>query len=270
MKKLKSIITAYFVFLTIITLTAQEDHLHQEIGIRFGTSFTAYNEARYSAMTKKYIQPKIGLVYSKWNEKKREELSLSYTSTFQPSNPKNLWYKIIHPEVNYTYQRKVDDAWIGGFFQSSTILNFPKNGKKLFGNNPISYTIANSLGVAVDLVEPLLENDNRRLDLILGGRTALLSHVIRPNYGHPYPEHYLQEDVFTPTRSGLGKSIPKSGKLRTLDKFQNMKLVLGLNFYYKDHLKVGVQYERNFQRIKEGKQSTYKSHDLMFGVSYVY
>jgi len=74
MKNLKSIITAYFIFLTILTLTAQENHLQREIGIRFGTSFTAYNEARYSAMTKKYFQPKVGLVYSKWNEKKREEL----------------------------------------------------------------------------------------------------------------------------------------------------------------------------------------------------
>ena len=270
MKNLKLVIIVLFVAIMSISLAAQTDHLHREFGIRIGTSFTAYNEARYSAMTKKYFQPKVGLVYTKWNDKKREELSINYTSTFKPSNPNNLWYKIIHPEVNYTYQRKVANTWIGGFYQSSTILNFPKNGQRLFGNNPISYTIANSIGLATDYAETLTENDHQRLDINAGAKVALLSHVIRPIYGHPYPEHYLQEDVFTPTRSGLGKSIPKSGKIRTLDKYQSMKLVLGLNFYHKDHLKIGVQYERNFQKVREGKQSSYKSHDLTLGVSYVY
>ena len=271
MKNLKSVLVFTFVLLIVLPLAAQNDNkLHREFGIKFGTSFTAYNETRYSAITKNYKQPKIGLVYAKWNDKKREEFYASYTSTFSNPNPQNLWYKIIHPEVVYSYQRKVANTWIGGYYHSSTLLNFPKNDKKLFGNNPISYTIANGLGIAINHAESLLENDNRRLDIYGGAKMALLNYVIRPSYGHPYPEDYLQEDVFKPTRAGMGKSVAKSGKFRTVDKYQSMKLVMGLNFYHKDHLKIGVQYERNFQKVREGKQATYKSHDFTVGISYLY
>lgn len=271
MKNLKSVILILFISFITSSFFAQNDHsLHRELGIRIGASFTTYNEARYSAMTKNYIQPKVGFIYIKMNNKKREELLMSYTSTFKPSNIQNLWYKIINPEVNYTYQRRIANTWIGGFYQSSTILNFPKNGRGLFGNNPISYTIANSLGIAGDFSNILLEKNNRRLDLNTGTKIALLSHVVRPAFGHPYPEHYLQEDIFTPTRDGLGKSIFKSGKIRTIDKYQSIKLVLGLNYYHGDHLKLGINYEGNFQKVREGKRAIYKSNDLIFSVSYIY
>ena len=271
MKNSKSFITALFVFLFVAPIIAQEDNItRKEIGIRVGTSFTAIHESRFSNLTKRYIQPKFGLIYHKWNDQKRTEIILNYSMTANVKNPENLWYKIIHPEVLYTYQQKAGNNWIGGYFHSSTVLNFPKNTKGLFGYNSISYSIAHSLGLAVNRTENLIEKNNHRLDANVGTKVALLSHVIRPIHGHPYPEHYLQEDVFTPTRDGLGKSIPKSGQLQTLDKYQNMKFVLGLNYFYKDHLKFGVQYERNFQKIKIGKQSSYKSHDLMIGISYVF
>lgn len=271
MKNLKLVTFIFLISFIASPFFAQKENTrHRELGIRFGASFTTYNEARYSAMTKKYIQPKVGLIYIKMTDKKREELVLSYTSTFKPSNAQNLWYKIINPEVNYTYQRKVANTWIGVFHQNSTLLNFPKNGKRLFGNNPISYTIANSLGVAADFSTILLEKNNRRLDIGAGTKIALLSHVIRPTFGHPYPEHYLQEDVFNPTRKGLGKSIFKSGKIRTINKYQSIKFVFSLNYYHRDHLKVGINYEGNFQKVKEGKRAVFKSNDLAFSVYYVY
>jgi len=271
MKNSKSLITALFVFLFVAPIIAQEDIItRKEIGIQVGTSFTAIHETRYSNLTKRYVQPKYSLYYQKWNNKKRSEFLLDFTMTTNLKNPQNLWFKIIHPEVLYTYQRKVNKNWIGGYFHSSTVLNFPKNTKKLFGNNPISYTIAQSLGLAVNRTESLIEKTNYRLDANLGTKIALLSHVIRPIHGHPYPEHFLQEDVFTPTRDGLGSSISKSGKIQTLDKYQNMKLTLGLNYIYKNRLKVGFQYQGNFQKIKEGKQSSYKSHDLTLGLGYLF
>ena len=271
MKYSKSLITALFVLLIVAPLAAQIDNItRKEIGVQIGTSFTSIHESRYSNITKRYVQPKYGLYYQKWNDKKRTELLLNYSMTSNVKNPQNLWYKIIHPEVLHTIQRKVGDNWIGGYFHSSTVLNFPKNANGLFGNNPISYTIANSLGLAINRTESFMEKNNNRLEANMGAKVALLSHVIRPIHGHPYPEHFFQEDVFTPTQVGLGKSIPKSGKIRTLNKYQNIKLVLGLNYYHKDHLKIGVQYQGNFQKIKEGRQSSYNAHDLLLRVSYVY
>lgn len=271
MKNSNCIITAFFIFLFVTPLSAQkESFLHREIGIRIGTSLTMSKESRFSNMTKRYIQPKFGLAYIKMTDKKREELILSYTSTFKPKNPTSLWYKIINTEVNYTYQRKVKNTWLGGTYQSSTILNFPNNGRGLFGNNPISYTIINSLGIAVDHTQGLLEKNNRRLDINLGTRIPLVSYLIRPIYGHPYPEHFLQEDVFTPTRNNIGKSIFRSGKVRTIDKYQSIKLVLGLHYYHNDHLKIGMNYEGSIQRVSDGKRLTYSYHDLILNVSYVY
>jgi len=271
MKNSKSIITALFVFLFIASSTAQKDNItRKEIGVQTGTSFTSVYDSRYSNLTKRYVQPKYGLYYQKWNNKKRTELLLNYTMTTNVENPQNLWYKIIHPEVLYTYQRKANKNWIGGYFHSSTLLNFPKNDKGLFGNNPISYTIAHSLGFAINRTEHLIQHKNHRLEVDMSAKVALLNHVVRPIYGHPYPEHFFQEDVFTPTREGLGSSIFKSGKIKTLDKYQNFKFSLGLNYYFKDHLNIGLQYQGNFQKVKEGKQSSYKLHDLSIGIGYAF
>ena len=169
----------------------------------------------------------------------------------------------------YSYQRNLKNNWIGGYFHSSTLLNFPKNTQKLFGNNPISYTIVQSLGFAANRTENLFEKNNHRLEVSAGGKIALLNHVIRPAYGHPYPEHFLQEDVFNPTQEGLGSSIFKSGKIQSLDKYQNIKLALEFNYIYRKHLKIGIQYQGNFQKINTGKQYFYKSHDLAFGMGYI-
>jgi len=269
MKNSKSFITALFVLLFIVSSSAQKDNnTIKEIGVQTGTSFTSVYDSRYSNLTKRYVQPKYGLYYQKWNNKKRTELLISYTMTTNVEDPLNLWYKIIHPEVLSTYQRKVNKNWIGGYFHSSTLLNFPKNDKGLFGNNPISYTIAHSLGFAINRKENLVIKNNHRLDIDMSAKIALLNHVVRPIYGHPYPEHYFQEDVFSPTREGIGSSIFKSGKINFLDKYQNFKFTLGLNYYFKDHLKIGIQYQGNFQKVNEGKQSIYKSHDLSVGLGY--
>ena len=116
----------------------------------------------------------------------------------------------------------------------------------------------------------LVDKNNRRLDINLGTRIPFMSYLIRPIYGHPYPEHFLQEDVFTPTRNNIGKSIFRSGKVRTIDKYQSIKLVLGLHYYHNDHLKIGMNYEGSIQRVSDGRRLTYSYHDLILNVSYVY
>jgi len=94
--------------------------------------------------------------------------------------------------------------------------------------------------------------------------------VIRPAYGHPYPEHYLQEGVFHPNRSGMGKSIVKSGRLKTVNKYQNIKLVVGLSYYHKDHLKIGLQFSSHLQNYRDGKKLSFQQQQLLLGVSYLY
>jgi len=272
MKKLKLIQALLILIFANASLLAQDD-IHptqKEIGVQFGLSINSIKEERFSAITKKYVQPKFGLVYRKQNDKKRQELLLSFTSSLSRDQPKYLWYKIINPEVSYTYQRKVADFWVGGYYQSSTFLNWAQNDQNSFGNNSIAYTISNNLGIAVDRSLEISSKGKHKFDSDMGVRSTLLSHVIRPHYGHPYPEHFLQEDVFNPTRAGMGKSVAKSGKLRTVNKFWGMNLKLGFNYIYNDKWKMGVQYGFNMLRNNEGKKMIQKAHDVMLGVSYLY
>jgi len=255
-----------------MSLLAQEttNPTQKEIGLQFGMSFNSMNEQRFSAITKKYLQPKMGLVYRKQNDKKREELILSFTTTLRPDQPQYMWYKIINTEVNYTYQQRVNDTWVGGFYQSSALLNWATDGRNSFGNNPIAYTISNNLGVAVDRSEEIFSKGKHKFSLDGGVRTTLLSHVIRPHYAHPYPEHFLQEDVFNPNQVGMGKSVAKSGKFRTIDKFLGLNLRLGINYIHNDRWKMGVQYGFNILRNNKVKKMTQKNHDVLLGVSYLY
>jgi len=268
---MKKIIFLLFTVLTYTRGTTQEaNKLNHEIGVLAGFNITSITDKRFSNLEKKYIQPKLGLVISKWNTQRREEFLISYTTNTAVNNPKNIWYKVIHPEVNYTYQRRVSNMWIGGSFQSSTLLLFPNNGRRLYNNNPISYTIANSLGIAINRSISVLQNEDQKADIGFGFRSSLLTHLIRPAYAHPYPEHYLQEEVFSPTRSGLGKSIVKSGKLKTINKYYNMRLVIGFNYIHGNNVKFNFQYIINIENSNEAKALTQKNHNLIFGVSYLH
>jgi len=271
MKNLKLSIIILLVGLTTLPLMAQNKKgFTREIGFSIGTRFSAINEARYSALTKKYIQPKFGFHFNKWNDKTRKSFSVSYSTTQNVAAAKNLWYKVFHPEINYSYQRKVGTTWIGAFYESNTLLLFPKSNTSSFGNNPISYTMANNIGLTVDYSRDIATRGNARFDADLGARVALLSYLVRPIHGHPYPEKFMQEGVFDPNMKGLGKAMIKSGKIRTIDKYNSIKLSFGLNYYHKDHLKVGLRFERNIQKVSEGRRMSFGANDLMMRVSYVY
>ena len=271
MNNLKLSIIILLVGLTTLPLMAQNKKgFTREIGFSMGTRFSAIKEDRYSALTKKYIQPKFGFHFNKWNDKTRKSFSVSYSTTQNIKDAQNLWYKVFHPEINYSYQRKVGTTWIGAFYESNTLLLFPKSKTGSFGNNMISYTMANNIGLAVDYTKEIMTRGNARFDADLGARMALLSYLIRPIQGHPYPEKFMKEGVFDPNMKGLGKAIVKSGKIRTIDKYNSIKLSLGLNYYYKDNLKVGLRFERNIQKVKEGRRMSFGASDLMMGVSYIY
>ena len=271
MKKLQIIFLLFGSLVFTMKTNAQESNpTHREIGVQLGMSLTSMKEQRFSALPKKYVQPRVGFFYGKWNHQKKQELELSYSMNLNVKNPQFLWYKIINPEVSYAYQRKVKDNWLGGYFQSSTLLSFPKNGKKGFGNNPISYTIANSLGIAFDRSFSLRENEKNNWKMDAGVRSTLLSYVIRPHYAHPYPEHFLQEDIFNPTREGMGSSIFKSGKIRTPNKYWGFNLRLGINYFHRDNLKLGFQYRLNVQSSHHQRKMLYRTQDLILGISYLY
>ena len=260
-------------FLFILSTAEAQESMnprHKELGLQHGISISSIKDSRLSARTKHLNLSHFAFVYKKWNDHKKESLIISYSGNFKNPKSENLWYKIIHPEVMYSYQRKWKGHFIGGYYHSSTLLSFPISQSGGFGNNPISYTIANSLGIVFNKTQSLLSHGKHSVDLDASAQVALLSYLIRPAYGHPYPEDFLKEDTFNPTQAGLGKSIVKSGKIRSLNKYQSFRLVLGINYYFKDSFKVNATFAFDFQNNSALQKSSILSKDILLGLSYIY
>lgn len=243
----------------------------QEIGILLGWRFNRVMDQRYAQVTKKMSQPMYGMYYRKERKQKREELRFTMSRTRSKGSPELLSFKTIMPQVSYSHQRKVGNLWIGGFLDSFTLLNMPQSTTSFFGNNSISYTIVGGLGPMIGYEHNLLENTDNRLSLNTNARIGLLNYVVRPAYGHPYPEKYLTEENFSPTRADMAGPLLKSGKLRTVNNYQMFRFVLGINYYHKGKIKLGLQYELYGQnnRSKVDRSRTLMQ-DLIFGASYLY
>jgi len=272
MKNLKTLISSLLILLSIGNIYAQDFAFsdQKEIGIQFGFSNIHIHESRYSANTKHYTLPMFGLKFAKQNDKRKEELTLSFTSHLKSPNGAGVRYKIIHPESRYSYQRNVNGTWIGGVFQHSTLLNFPKSNLDPFTNSPLSYTIASGLGLKVGRDHAFSNSANGQWMINGDAELGLLSYVIRPEYGHPYPSDFLTEENFNPTRAGLGKSILKSGELLTINKYQNFKISLGVSFITNSNIKIGLNYAYDAQLTGGNQKSSIVSHDLLMSLSYLY
>lgn len=259
-------------FYSITPIQAQEASMlnRKEIGLQIGWRFNRILDKRYASNAKKMGQAIYALRYAEQHEKKREELVFSYSTTPKNSNPGFLSFKTTMPQVNYSYQRKVGNAWVGGFFDSFTLLTFPKSSTGVFGNNSISYTIVGSLGAAIGYEHKLNETEENPITLHSSAQLSLLNYVIRPAYGHPYPEQYLTEENFSPTRAGMAGPLFKSGKLKTLNTNQMLRLVIGFNYYHKNRLKLGIQYEFYGQNNVSRQRSNTLMQDILFSASYLY
>jgi len=272
MKDLKSLILLPIIMILSLNLTGQDSpsKMTKEIGIQLGVSFAQVKEERFSALTKKMIMPQAALIFTRYNDKRREQWELGYTTSRIKGQSNTLQYKIIRPEITYNYQRQIKGHWVGAFFQSSTLLNLPKSNLPGYVNNPISYTINQSLGLSYSKSSQLHKTDNHVVNFDTEAKMALINYLIRPAYGHPYPDKFLQEKTFNPTKEGMGSAIAKSGKIKTVNKYQSFKVVLGINYIHKDHLKLRVQYAFDMQNNIEHHSSRWLSNDLTVGVSYVY
>jgi len=102
-------------------------------------------------------------------------------------------------------------------------------------------------------------------------KVALLNYLIRPAYGaHPYPEHFLQEPYFNPTRRGMGASVVKSGKVKTINKYQSIQLTLGFTYFLSNNLSAKVLYAFDLQNNSSGNTSSKLANDLLLQINYNY
>ena len=260
----------FIISLSANMISAQEDAT-REVSLRLGFTHTSIQDYRMGSVKHTSWAPKYDIGYSHQNEKRISQVRLQFFAT-RSANQGLLSLTSLRPAINYSYQRNVKDGlWIGGFIDHSTLLNFPKTATSLHNNNPISYNISQSIGPRVTYTGTASIGGDRPLGYQVSTQAALLSYMIQPAFGHPYPTQYLKEEAFSPTREGMTWPLMKSGKLATMDKVRNFRLELGLFYFVNDRVKISVDYQGEiFYANTRGKALNMESHDIFFGASYIH
>jgi len=174
------------------------------------------------------------------NSKKLNRIELHFAKNFEKLNFN--YFVNLDSGLRYTHlrQTKVNHLKIGGYFDIGSFLIFPKG--RWSDNNPITYTMWSSLGITANW-QKLVKIGQKKMLLSIEGALPLMSYVIRPAHAHPYPENYLVDGIFDFERTDMGKYLLKSGKLKTLNQFNNFvaKSALSVPFGKKQH-QIGLSY----------------------------
>jgi len=229
--------------------------------IDYGLNHQSILEQRFSSLPLHFTGFNTRLAYSWENEKSLQSVTTDFSKTTTKGKV-SLFFNVLNPELRYTNWRLRKDKNIhfGGYWDAGTVLQFPSGNWA--GDNEISYTIWSSLGLSA-LYRKEIQLFNRPF-LIKGEASfPLFTYLIRPAYGFPYSENFLQDGIFDFKRTGLGGYIIKSGKLRTVNAFQNVKLnsSLALPLTAKQH-QIGLHYQWSFLYAKGEKSISYAQHHL--------
>lgn len=220
-------------------------------------------------LSNKYIfglNPKYSISYRQANEKRISQVEVNFTN-YKDARSSLLNFSSIKSNVYYSYERKVaDGVWFGGFFDHSTLLTFPNNPNNFFVNNTISYTLLQSLGPSISYAKSF-----DKLLFTSSAQTSLLSYVVQPIYGHPYPEKFLDESVFNPTQEGLAGPLVRSGKLLSVNKYRSMRISFGLFYHVSPSINIGLDYTADlFYANANGKSVFFNGQDIMLKASYIH
>lgn len=245
----------------------------KEIGLRIGISKTKVQDQRLSARSFSNWSPKYGLVFGSKKENRWSQNIIDFT--YVKGNKKDPYFTI-HSFIissTYSYQRKVGEGlWLGGFTKHHTVLNFPKSlYSSIFTNNTISYTISQSIGPKISYTSTPASPNENTLAGVTSFQTPILAYLIQPIYGHPYPEKYLKEGTFQPTRAGMAWPMIASGKLESLSKYSSFQLELGVFYYISDRFKIGATYEGEMMYANaNGKSVKLRTNDIVISPGYLY
>jgi hypothetical protein len=268
---------ALFIFFIIVTISSV--HTQQltdntlnfkEITFHVGISRSSLVDKRMSLREKRQFSTIYGLNFTTVKTKSRQQLNVLFTSFKSQTNASQLGLNFIHPTINYSYERKLrNNYWFGGSFDSNVLLTFPNTDTGFFVNNPISYTMAYSLSPKISWNH---QTSVKSKDVFLNSsaEVALLTYLIRPAFGHPYPEKFLEEGTFSPTRSNIALPLLRSGKIKSVHNFQSIKIKLGVQLFLTDSVGIGVHFQGNLVHERAKQSIDYRDQTLTLGVSYRY
>lgn len=164
-------------------------------------------------------------------------------------------------EYRYTQLRPLNPThYLGFFVDNGNSLLFPRG--RWSENNTISYALWASTGVAYHWKKSISFNTQTVL-ITLDAATSLFSYVVRPVQGYPYPENFLKDGIFNVERAGMAKYLLTSGKLRTINSFNNIttKASIAIPFGEKAH-QVGINYAWRYFHIGNDRPIWATQHQL--------
>ena len=258
--------------LSIILLNGQDhqkNNKNRNLTIKIGLSRAQLQDTRLSSKVHQAWAPKYSVSHIEVKENSRNHFQVDFISMKFSKSNKYFNIRSIHSNVHFAYQRKVaDGTWFGGFINLIRLVNLPKNpGQTFFVNNPVSYTISKSLGPSMTYSHGF-KNDFNISSTI---QMATLSYVIQPIYGHPYPEKYLEEGVFSPSKGKMAGPILRSGKFLSFKKFGHLNIQMSLFYVFNNNFKAGVDYNySNYMANANGKVVKMNNQDIFLTTGLFY
>lgn len=266
-----SAIAALLVLCAALPGMAQDvnPQLHErELSVQIGITRTTVQDGRLSATAVRKWSPKYGLTLHSQQAESRSRLELSFSRARKAKADDFFAISSIIGQASFTHLRHAGGGtWVGGSTRHLTLINMPISRAKFFGNNPISYTVAQSLGPALAYSHPSGTGEPLRADATLD--LPLLAYVVQPIFGHPYPARYMREGVFSPTRSGIGPAVATSGKVVGPKRYRNLRLRIGISYDVSPSFRVGMAYHNEaIHANSRGKAVRLHTHDVLFSAGY--
>ena len=263
----------YFIILNLLafhSIKAQQNEvISKEIGISIGWTSTQLEDRRLSNQKAITRIPKIQMSFKTTKSLSKSELNLAYQGWFgKRSSDYNI--RFLRPVVNYSYERKVKNIWLGGFFSSTTLLSFPIDNYGTTENNPISYTIAQSIGPKLSWNPTISNSEEQRLYIESSTQLSLLNYIIRPAYAHPYPDNYLESGTFSPTRRNMAWPLAKSGKISTINKYQAITVKFGLFYQLSNRLNCSINFQFDYNNYNSTHSNSFQSTEALIAINYIY
>lgn len=241
----------------------------RDVTLKIGLSRALVMDKRLSGIEHKSWGPRYSISHTEFTQNSRTHFQVDFANPTGSPSSKIFRLKTVNSNVQLTYQRQMaEGVWVGGFMNTHTLINFPKSAlASFFTNNPISYTLTQSIGPAVSFT-PGFNSEAPSTGTV---QAAALSYVIQPIYGHPYPEKYFKEGVFDPNRTNMTLPLLKSGQLRTVNKLAHFNVQMSLYYVFSNNFKLGMDYNYGyFMANTSGKPVKMKNNDVFVTTGFLY
>lgn len=230
----------------------QEPRKYRAIILDFGLDYQNLKEERFSSIDRYSWGYPVNIGYE-WDRRNRNIIELRVSKNFLPTSGRVNFHSL-KAQLNYTYLFKYgrnSNFSLGAYADLGSVFVFPVGGWS--GNNTISYANWNSYGFS-GMYHKKLNWINNSVVFSSQLSFPLFAYLIRPAYGIPYTENYLEDGTFDFQREGFTKAVILGGEFKTINTFQNIHFNINLSKAFgKKDSSIGIEYTIDFFQSTDSK-----------------